>query len=897
MINSITTQSGGQLKFDEIFPGNYIIEVSHASWKFASNTLDASVTDDNIELKDSQLKILGYDVSGFVKSDGEPFAGVIFALYSKQKSVSIPGCDSKLVSIPKAPNKDYIYVCHSYSNENGLFKFQSVPIGTYKLIPFHKGKNFQFDVQPDNYDFVVEHGDVNIETEFSVEGFGVSGRVAIQKDGDGVSGAEVTITGQDNKSKTVPTQNNGIFHFDNIKTGVYTISVKANHIYFNKISVKISPGTSQLEEIIASSFDVCGQLDSKMKHDKITLTAEGNNNKNVETDENGNFCFILEPGSYKISPTNLKNNLRFKPTFHSVKVSSSPLFNLKFTQFTASVFGSIIAKKAVGSDVELKLLNKNTNKELFWKSDAHHTQSTANYLFKDLLPGSYQLSLSKKSNELCWQKDMHSFEITDHDIEHLDFVQEGFLMSITFSHSISLKIKSPSGQIDHLKVEKNVAVNKCLGESGIYHLTPIGCHQFSETNNEVIIFDTNKDSGKLISKTAVKHALNAKVITNSNVTDIEVMLKSKLSGKEEILERINLFESKVIEDKNLFEYKLSVFVKPFVSIYLEPISSQLLFKPSSFEVKVEDDCLEDAITFHGKKGLFINGSITPKLENVLIKVLSNDVEIFTTKSDAFGNFVAGPFDNDIQLEIKPEKDDYIFKQIDGKFANFEASKLAKIVVRIKNNKGEPLSDVLISLSGGSENYRKNVITPQGGQVIFNGLHSGEYFIRIMMKEYEFDPATKMIQVNDGQAIELNISAKKVAFSCNGIVVSLNGEPEPGVSVQAFGIKPTENNNVDCLQYQEEALTEANGTFKIKGLWPSCEYEIKLNLKNEKNKHIERMISSNQIVRVHDTDYEGIRLIILRRIGHMDVGGDVLTEPHLLPSLKVFFNILKIFILK
>ena len=48
------------------------------------------------------------------------------------------------------------------------------------------------------------------------------------------------------------------------------------------------------------------------------------------------------------------------------------------------------------------------------------------------------------------------------------------------------------------------------------------------------------------------------------------------------------------------------------------------------------------------------------------------------------------------------------------------------------------------------------------------------------------------------------------FSCYGQITSLNGEPEPGVIVEAVG-------RDDCSMYQEESKTEQNGQYRIRGL--------------------------------------------------------------------------------
>lgn len=59
----------------------------------------------------------------------------------------------------------------------------------------------------------------------------------------------------------------------------------------------------------------------------------------------------------------------------------------------------------------------------------------------------------------------------------------------------------------------------------------------------------------------------------------------------------------------------------------------------------------------------------------------------------------------------------------------------------------------------------------------------------------------------------NFNVKSKTFlccSCYGQVTSLNGEPEPGVFVEALG-------QDSCSMYQEESKTETNGNYRIRGL--------------------------------------------------------------------------------
>lgn len=53
----------------------------------------------------------------------------------------------------------------------------------------------------------------------------------------------------------------------------------------------------------------------------------------------------------------------------------------------------------------------------------------------------------------------------------------------------------------------------------------------------------------------------------------------------------------------------------------------------------------------------------------------------------------------------------------------------------------------------------------------------------------------------------------MAYSVYGHTVSLSGEPETDVVVEAVGKGP------ECDQYQEEAMSDAQGSFRIRGLLP------------------------------------------------------------------------------
>lgn len=157
------------------------------------------------------------------------------------------------------------------------------------------------------------------------------------------------------------------------------------------------------------------------------------------------------------------------------------------------------------------------------------------------------------------------------------------------------------------------------------------------------------------------------------------------------------------------------------------------------------------------------------------------------------------------------------KEDSSKPGNFHALKLAQIVVTVKDlSNGSPVSGVLLSLSG-EGGYRNNNATKANGQFAFVDLFPGTYYLKPLLKEYQFDSASKTIEVAEGSTQHSTLQATRVAYSCFGSVVALNGEPEKGITVEAVGPRG---------EY-EETQSDASGAFRIRGLQPTVTYQIRV----------------------------------------------------------------------
>jgi len=212
------------------------------------------------------------------------------------------------------------------------------------------------------------------------------------------------------------------------------------------------------------------------------------------------------------------------------------------------------------------------------------------------------------------------------------------------------------------------------------------------------------------------------------------------------------------------------------------------------------------------------------------------------------------------------------------------------------------------------------MTSENGKFVFNSLSPGEYYLRPMMKEYRFDPPSKMIKVAEGATVTVNLFGNRVAYSAYGSVTSLNGEPEVGLLVEVQG-------QGNCSNLQEEATTEENGNFRIRGLQPTvndsvtyislyifirtsliirnlectlfimhcvmgvlsilqCIYAFRLKSNVESNAHIQRTSPSSQLVQPMQDIY-GLRLIAFHPISRTDVSVHVTSlQPEHYRTIKV-----------
>lgn len=423
---------------------------------------------------------------------------------------------------------------------------------------------------------------------------------------------------------------------------------------------------------------------------------------------------------------------RFGPVEHVFTVTSEPVSDLVFSQFLGEVTGKVSCLEKC-PDLTLVLRPSRA------ASGAPQTTvaSDGKFVFKDIVPGSYQLSIQK--DDWCWKHKVLPVTINTQNIE-VSLEQVGYQLTVASSHETTLSYSTSTGATGTVVAQKGNTI-VCVSAPGVYTFTPVGCHKFGTSQ---IQWDTA--SPKLISLSATKHQLTG-AIKASEAASFTVGVKS--GGQVNILGPLNPSP----EDPNLYVFEH--WVQEGDTIVLTPGSPSNLYQyePSSHTVTMPADCVLDAVTFKAERALFIYGRVTPPLGGVTINVEGNG-EVHTYTTDADGKYTAGPLDNSVQYSVSAEKKGYVMNALKEK-GHFEAYKLAEVIVEVKDENGTPLPGVLISMSGG-KSYRQNSLTENDGTIAFLSLTPGDYFLRPMMKEYNFDPPSKMVTVDEGATIMVGI---------------------------------------------------------------------------------------------------------------------------------------------
>jgi hypothetical protein len=375
-------------------------------------------------------------------------------------------------------------------------------------------------------------------------------------------------------------------------------------------------------------------------------------------------------------------------------------------------------------------------------------------------------------------------------------------------------------------------------------------------DEQVKTFNTQTKSP--ITVAATKHLNRIRILSETSQNyEIDVEYEN---GKKESIR----MKSEAQKVDGYFGYSYDFYLKPSEKVKMFPKSEEMLFKPDTGELVGNTDCSDVAFNFISTKGLVLSGETEPKINEVLVTLSfpkNPELSEVSQKTDAAGKFKFGPIDPNLEFKLSAEKESYVFSEFDREKNLFSGHKLCEIVAIVKDDEGQPLNDVLLSLS--AESFRKNLKTGDDGKIKFHSLSPNKFYLKAVKKEYKFEPSSKVIDVNNGQTVEVELVGKRVAFSVMGHVQTLNGEPFGDIALEAVSTTDA------CLELQEEAVTESNGNYRIRGLLPGCDFKVRIKQGTMENVNVDRTIPKERFVQLEAKDVTDVNFIAINPVNVCD----------------------------
>ncbi|XP_057966723.1 uncharacterized protein LOC131156786 isoform X2 [Malania oleifera] len=874
LISSALTSSGGLYSFNNVIPGKYQLRAFHLDLKVevrGSREVDLGFGNGVV---DDIFFVPGYDIQGFVVAQGNPILGVHIYLHSNDVGeVNCPQGSGNASGQGKA-------LCHAVSNAEGMFVFKSIPCGVYELIPYYRGENTVFDVSPPSMSLSVQHHHVTVLQKFQVTGFSIGGRV-VDGNGMGVNGVKILVDGH---ARSV-TDEQGYYKLDQVTSSRYMIEAKKEHYKFENLkNFLVLPNMASITDIKAVSYDICGvvRILTAGYKAKVALTHGPENVKPQvkQTDASGKFCFKVFPGEYRLSAlaatTESAPGLLFLPPYVDVVVKS-PVLNVEFSQALVNVRGAVACKEKCGPSVSVELV-KLTSVHDGLRETVKLTDQSSEFLFSNVFPGKYRLTVKHISPETrkdnwCWEQSSVDLNIGAEDIEGIVFVQKGYWVNVISTHDVDAYLTHADGSSVNLKIKKD-SQYICVELPGVHELNFVNsCISFGSSSVKI---DTLNPLPVYLKgeKYLLKGHIHIDLSSLSGGHELpDNIIVDVLNSEDSVVDQsIARLINNGNNQKNVAEYEYSVWANLGEKLSFVPSDprnngeKRILFYPRQHHVYVTNDgCQASIPPFSGRKGLYIEGSVSPSLSGVHVRVIAaGDSQNSPVKKGELaveamtgpdGLFLGGPLFDDISYTIEASKPGYHLKPV-GPYS-FSCQKLSQIYVHIYSNEDakEPFPSVLLSLSG-DDGYRNNTVTGAGGIFIFDNLFPGSFYLRPLLKEYAFSPPAQAIELGSGESKEVIFQATRVAYSATGMVTLLSGQPKEGVSVEARS---------ESKGYYEETVTDSSGNFRLRGLLPDTIYLIKVVKRDDlSGTMIERASPESVSVKVGSEDVRGLDFLVFEQ---------------------------------
>ncbi|XP_037298706.1 nodal modulator 3 isoform X3 [Manduca sexta] len=835
-VRNTITSAGGDFHFTPVIPGKYTVKASHPRWKLEPSQAAVQVKEGNTALPIGVLAVKGYDVSGSVTSFGTPINGIYVLLYSKEENPKfrVEGCNTALLQgVPDSP------ICHSITDASGEFNFGLVPSGEYKLLTLSTPPGqvaVSYNIRPEFVTFTVRHDSLFIKNAFEVTGFTIVGTVITSPGGKGISGARVLLDGEP-VGKTDAT---GKFTLPSLQPSTYMLSAQHEQCEFDEVQLVVGTngprGGVAAARLRAARWRVCGAVTPA---DRRQVTLSGDDKApavRVTPDNEGKWCVFLPSGVYTakvdVTEQEQRDGLQYYPMNQKVSVGNAPVDGIVFSQLKGKLSGKIQCKdKAACASIPVTL--RPLSADGGYVGQPQYTVAIDGaYTFEEVLPGSVEVSVG--AQRLCWADARHNVAVTQEHTNVPTFEHIGYVISLHTTHEVEVEYVGAKSKGSVLA--RAGSSLHCVPTAEVLQLTPRGCHRFQPPAATV---DTSAANIEPVQFVAVAHAQVIQVISPEPVTDLMVTIASDTDTED---------------------------VGPLKSV--PSPDGGYVFEHTMYLAEGEVRWVS------ARSSSLVVGGAKPVPQVTLTLTGEDDLKL-TQVTTEDGTYKFGPLDASKDYVITAEKESYVFTGPDEK-GDIIAHKLAEILVQLVDDADEsPLQGALVSVSGGS--YRRNVASGSDGALRFAALRPDTYYVKPHMKEYRFAPPHEIVPVTDGRTHKLTLRGVRVAWSCSGSLVSAAGAAWRGAILVATPISPTSvTGEARCAV--EEATTDQNGLFRIRGLLPNCVYTI--HLKESSNPELNglKITKAPALIEVKDNkDITGVVVIAIQPLQITDASVLVRTQ--------------------
>lgn len=797
VIGTHQTDKRGYFKFTNILPGKYQVTVQNtAGYIFKNDKMECQFDWDTSKTCIGQIQVFGTTMKGLLTIGGGTVAKAYALLRTLDNKSSELGCKNQ-GKVPKEIQSEQ-YSCHA-TIKNGAFSFDNLTHGKYKIKFVGSSKD---GVLFENSILATTH---NLESSSQIHNFNVVGSFKELKGrtqsfgGKPIKGVTIRIDGE-NKAVS---NHNGDFVLKNIKFGDYDFEAIHEHFKFNPFQFSVTTEilkNNRLMPLTADFADLCGKIDyleegATNPRDytvQVNLIAENTGDKRAtKAAEDGSFCFELPQGTYLIEPSISYGSKKFNvlPKQKKVTIVDDPILGLDFSRERLTIKGTVVPESGTPADVigKTKVILEQVDGTQIASVQYRDLQNGV-FEFKDIFDEKYNVRI--ENPEICFDQQKVS---TGQSSGNIRFVQKGIFITCKSSNDLTVFFTSPSTPdkkqsvnlkkgsntvcLEHIESPVANVDSKYLMKNGMNN------HSFKLQKHHTLSFEVEKIRFEVKVSVDLKQLervypngiRDSDLLTKFKIDLTDIESGDKISSTKKLKDNVIVFTGYSSKERRI--KAIPEITDSTLGSRLVVLQKEMIVNVGSLYTKNSQKEVFD-VTIGKKIGFDTVKTIDDVTLNVMRRKNSNEgysflktMKIDLSNSNTF--LLNGNYDYNVELikkgfELSVEKladqnEDLIFK--------VSIIEISHISITIADDSGKPKVDILVyitSLSKGGPNSMKklNSVTDKEGKIHLD-IYKGQYYVKPVLKEYEFFPPQKLVTIEEGQTAEIDIITKRTQFSVFG----------------------------------------------------------------------------------------------------------------------------------